>query len=67
MPKIKTIYILSIIIVLLPFLGLPQSVDNFFYVIFGLTILTLAYLIKRENNPPQKETNDGEYPQADSA
>jgi hypothetical protein len=57
MQKTNTILILSALIVLLPFLGFPQSWDNFFFVIFGLTIFTLTYLSKKGQSLFKKKEN----------
>jgi len=46
MQKINTILTLGVLVALLPFLGFPQSWDNFFYVVFGLVIIGAAYLLK---------------------
>ena len=46
MQKINTILALGVLVILLPFLGFPQSWDNFFYVISGLVIVSMAYLLK---------------------
>jgi len=71
MAKTKTILVLSILIALLPFLGFPQSWDNFFYVVFGLIIAGLAYLLRKngektllENSQEKQRSflNNGQNP-----
>ena len=56
MQKINTILALGVLVVLLPFLGFPQSWDNFFYVVSGLVIIGMAYLLKV--NGKQKTSSD---------
>jgi len=65
MDRLNVILILSVIILLLPFLGLPQAFDNFLYTIFGLVIFVIAYLMKRDSNgrelySKREENNNGE-------
>jgi hypothetical protein len=62
MQKTNTILILSALIVLMPFLGFPQSWDNFFFVVFGLVIFTLTYLSKKGQSLFKKKENNGGYP-----
>jgi|TARA_B100001964_G_scaffold201982_1_gene230044 hypothetical protein len=48
MTRLNTILTLSILVLLLPFLGFPQSFDNFLYVIFGGAIFVFSYLLKKD-------------------
>jgi len=44
--KMNVIIGLGVLVLLLPFLGLPQSLDNFLYVISGLALVIIAVLMK---------------------
>jgi len=54
MLRINTILLFSFLVFILPFLGLPQALDNFLYIIFGITIFIAALLLK-ENLYGQKD------------
>ena len=45
MPKNKIIITLGFLIAVLPFLGFPHSWNNFFQIVFGLSIVLLSVLI----------------------
>lgn len=48
MRKEKTLFILAIWIMVLPFLGFPESWIKIFFIITGLAIIYLAYLFYLE-------------------
>jgi hypothetical protein len=57
MRKDRTIIVLGIIIALTPFLGFPSGFKTFLYVVFGLTISFLTYLLLREQRYVEPEAN----------
>jgi len=57
MLRINTILVLSFLVFLLPFLGLPQIIDNLLYIIFGVVIFVAAFLL-RENLYDQKNKSE---------
>jgi VIT1/CCC1 family predicted Fe2+/Mn2+ transporter len=48
MIKISSIFILGIVIALIPFSGFPKSTKDLIYIIAGLAVAALSYLIRRE-------------------
>lgn len=48
MRKERTLFFIGIWVVLLPFLGFPNSIRQWLFVISGLAILYLAYLFRQE-------------------
>jgi len=48
MSKNKTLFILSIVLIVLPFLGLPKSFEDWVVPIIGLFLLSLSYFYVRE-------------------
>jgi hypothetical protein len=57
MRKDRTIIVLGIIIALTPFLGFPSGFKTFLYVVFGLTISILTYLLLREQRYIEPQSN----------
>jgi hypothetical protein len=49
MRKEKTLFILAIWIMVLPFLGFPESWEKVFFIITGLAFIYLAYLFYLES------------------
>ncbi|MEI8339505.1 MAG: hypothetical protein WCF94_02460 [bacterium] len=47
--KFYTIFISGILVVIMPFSGLPMQTKNTLFVICGLLIVSLAYLWRRES------------------
>ena len=45
MPKSKIILAIGFLVALLPVLGFPHSWESFFQIVFGLSIVTLSFLI----------------------
>ena len=58
MSRQRIIFLLGIWVAILPFLGFPRSWKNILFVITGLGLIYLAYLLRRERrriapqNPP---------------
>lgn len=48
MIKISTIFGLGILIIITPFSGLPIGGKNFIYIVSGILIVALSFLIRRE-------------------
>ncbi len=48
MIKISTIFVLGILVVLVQYTGFPLDWKNFLYIIFGLSITVLSFLIRKE-------------------
>ncbi len=48
MVKISTIFALGILTALVQFTGFPKSFKDFLYVVFGIAIAILSYLIRKE-------------------
>jgi cbb3-type cytochrome oxidase subunit 3 len=58
MRKEKTLFILGLWIVFLPFLGFPNSWRKFLFFLTGVCVMYLAYLFYKQNKPKaQKEEN----------
>lgn len=61
--KNRLILILGILVALMPFSGFPAVWKNFFYIIFGLTIAVLSFLlarhkrISRRHGPKRERSN----------
>ena len=58
MSALKTILWLSVLVAVLPFLGLPQSFDNVLSVLSGAVIFILSFLLRKELG--EKEINKPE-------
>jgi hypothetical protein len=58
MTKLKTIFILSFLIFILPFLGFPQFFDDILSVVFGVAIFTSAYLLKKDLDEKRYQSSD---------
>jgi len=52
MGKAKTIFLLGLLVIILPFLGLPSSWKTVASVIIGLSLISLAYAFRE----PKKST-----------
>ncbi|MFA6341130.1 MAG: hypothetical protein WCX27_02755 [Candidatus Paceibacterota bacterium] len=48
MIKISTIFGLGILVALTPYLGFPMGGKNFIYIVSGILIVILSFLIRRE-------------------
>ncbi len=48
MVKISTIFALGVLTALVQFSGFPKSFKDFLYIVFGLAIAILSYLIRKE-------------------
>ena len=46
--KIKILFALGVLLVLLPFTGFPDSWKTFFDVLFGLGLVWIAYMLHKE-------------------
>lgn len=49
MKKIRIIAISGLFIIILPFLGLPLIIKKIVFVVIGISLLSIAYLIFRES------------------
>jgi hypothetical protein len=54
-----TIFLLGIFLILLPYLGFPQTWDNVFIVLTGLSITVLSFFVRAEGMRQKRIT--GEY------
>ncbi len=59
MRKERTLFIIGLWIIILPFTGFPPSWKTFFFVITGISIIYLAYLFYTQikNNMPKVENH----------
>jgi hypothetical protein len=58
MIKISTIFALGILIALVPFSGFSADFKYFLYVVFGLSVSVLSYLIRKELHEVLKHLHD---------
>ncbi len=58
MIKISTIFAFGILIALIPFSGFPRDFKDFLYVVFGLSVTVLSYLIRKELHEVLKRLHD---------
>jgi len=61
MNKYNLIMVFGFIVLILPYIGFPQSFDNVLYSILGILIFTTSYLLKKEiNDEEDKHIQKGE-------
>ncbi len=58
MIKISTITGLGILTAIIPFSGFPKGFKDFLYIVFGLAIAVLSYLIRKELHEVVKHLHD---------
>ncbi len=58
MVKISTIFALGILTAIVQYTGFPKSFKDFLYIVFGLAIAVLSYLIRRELMEVVKKMHD---------
>ncbi len=62
----KIISVLSILIMILPFLGLPSSFKTILFVLFGGAIFLMSYFANRSYKQVSSKTEDVSFKQNDS-
>ncbi len=58
MVKISTIFILGLIVAVVQYSGFSKEFKDFLYLVFGLSITVLSYLIRKELHEVLKHLHD---------